>query len=488
MSEKKQDLRIKNHPVLEFNRGKEVSFKFHGRRLKGYENESIAAALFASGIRKFSESLQYRHPRGWFCGIGKCSSCLMRVNGVPNVRTCITPVREGMKVERQQGKGRLPSRQKSNVQYKKKDVQTLIVGGGPAGLAAGMTTQQLGVETLIVDEQPRMGGQLIKQTHKFFGSEEQHAGVRGINIAGKMLQELEEYDGEYYTGTSVVGYYGNGKNHKFLAVKRNGTEYTRLEIQAEDVVVAPGAQENYLGFPGNYLPGVYGAGGVQTLMNTYGVKPGHKALIIGAGNVGLILAYQLLQADVEVKAVVEALPQIGGYLVHASKISRLGVPILTKHSIKHAKGKEHVKGATIVKLDENWQEVEGTEQELDVDLICIAIGLSPSNQLLSQAGCQTTYSNRLGGWVALHNRNLKTTLPRFYVAGDASGIEEASTAMMEGKLAGADIAESEGCSPSKAKEIKQRSHKHLQNARESPFLKPVTKGKGKIWKKWKEAM
>lgn len=483
---KRNDVRIRDHPVLEFPRGDKVSFSFENREITGYERESIAAALFAAGVKTFSKSIRFENPRGWFCGIGKCSSCLMRVDGVPNVRTCITPLREGMQVERQKGRGRLPSKTETKMTTEKRDVQTLIIGGGPAGLAAGITAERLGVETLIVDENPHPGGQLIKQTHKFFGSQAQHAGVRGIHIADELLEDLREYDGNYFTKTSIIGYYGNGTNHKLLGVKRTEHGYKKLEIRAEHIIAALGAQENYLPFPKNYLPGVYGAGGVQTLMNTYGVRPGNKALIVGAGNVGLILAYQLLQAGVEVTAVVEALPHIGGYLVHASKISRLGVPILTRHSIKRAKGEDYVSGATIVQLDENWREIEGTERELDVDLICIAVGLSPSNQLLFQAGARKMFVNELGGWIPIHNKNMRTTIDKTYIAGDSSGIEEASTAMMEGKIAGADIAVKTGNKPKNARKIKKNANQHLKQLRESPFLEPVAKGKKQAWKKWNE--
>lgn len=94
-------LRIQTHPILDFNKGKKVKFYFNGKELEGFEGESIAASLYASGIYKFSESRKLKRPRGIFCAIGHCSSCLMKVDGVPNVRTCITPLKEGMKIEMQ---------------------------------------------------------------------------------------------------------------------------------------------------------------------------------------------------------------------------------------------------------------------------------------------------------------------------------------------------------------------------------------------------
>jgi len=98
-------MRILKHPILEFKNGEKVKFCFNGKDLEGYENEPIAAALVAAGIKVLSKSIKYHRPRGFFCAIGKCSSCLMKVNGIPNTRTCVTKLEEGMKVETQKGKG-----------------------------------------------------------------------------------------------------------------------------------------------------------------------------------------------------------------------------------------------------------------------------------------------------------------------------------------------------------------------------------------------
>jgi sarcosine oxidase subunit alpha len=139
-----------------------------------------------------------------------------------------------------------------------------------------------------------------------------------------------------------------------------------------------------LAFPGNDLPGVYGAGGVQTLMNVYGVKPGKQVLMVGAGNVGLIVSYQLLQAGVKVNRVIEIMPKIGGYNVHAAKLRRCGVPIFTSHSIKEAYGKDKVEGAIVEEIDNRFQPIPGTEEDITCDTVCIAVGLTPSIRLLHQ--------------------------------------------------------------------------------------------------------
>lgn len=314
---------------------------------------------------------------------------------------------------------------------KKTDIA--IIGGGPAGLSAAINAGSLGARVIIIDDGLELGGQLIKQTHKFFGSERQFAGIRGIDIAKKMIYEVEALKNvEVLFNSTAVGYYEDD----VITVVEGANGEVLKKIKLDRVIIATGASENMLAFPNNDLPGIYGAGAVQTLMNQYGVSPGNNVLMIGAGNIGLIVSYQLLQAGVHVEAIVEALPKIGGYLVHASKIRRLSVPIYTSHTLKYVYGDECVEKAVICEIDKNFEFIERTEKEFNVDTICLAVGLSPLTDLLWQAGCQMKYIPELCGHVALRDDNLKTTKENIYIAGDVAGIEEASSAILEGQIAG----------------------------------------------------
>jgi sarcosine oxidase subunit alpha len=178
-------------------------------------------------------------------------------------------------------------------------------------------------------------------------------------------------------------------------------------------------------------------------MNVYGVTPGNRVLMVGAGNIGLIVSYQLIQAGVEIAAVVEAASRIGGYWVHAAKIRRLGVPVLLQHSIKKALGTDAVTGAIIHELDDKFSPT-GKETQIDCDVICLAVGLSPTTEVLSHAGCDMQYVPQLCGYVPKRDKTLRTSHPDFWAAGDASGIEEASAAMVEGRIAGLNAANSLG--------------------------------------------
>ena len=430
-------MRIRNHPILDFTWDKPISFTFNKQSYAGYSTDTIASALHANGIQTFSKSLKYQRDRGFFCGIGKCSSCLMQVEGVPNVRTCIAPLYEGINVESQQSLAAWPTEAVEHAQRKQTiSVDILVIGAGPAGLEASLQAAQQGASVVLVDENQQVGGQLVKQTHKFFGSKQEEAGTRGINIAKNLEEELEKYQKiekiKLMLNSTVIGNYeGSKQKYKFGILKRDDFEGTLYEINCKSVIFACGAMENMLLFPGNDLPGVYGAGAVQTLMNVYGVKPGEKVVMVGAGNVGLIVSYQLLQAGIKVDRVVEAAPFIGGYHVHAAKLRRCGVPILTSHSIKEVYGKDKVEGVLTVKLDKSWQPINGSEEKIKCDTVCLAVGLTPSTRLLSQLDVKMDFIPEAGGYVAIHDENLETTKKGVYVAGDSSGIEEASTAMIE---------------------------------------------------------
>lgn len=534
------DLRIKEHPILKFDRERKVELKYRGRKIRAFEGEPIGAALYAAGIKVLTRSLKYHRPRGFFCAIGKCSSCMMRVDGVPNVKTCVTPVGSGMKIEPQNcfpsttldmygimdrlsfafpvgiyyriftrprfanalflkfirlitGMGKFPGtspKSKSMAKSEWRDTEVAVIGAGPAGLSAAIHASRLGCKVTLIDENHRLGGQLIKQTHMFFGSKEHFAGVRGIHIAKKLTDEVErQKNTEVLLNASVVGLYKNPARKPPTSVEEaKSREHQEgnvlgvvqddkfVNLRAKKVIVSTGAYEKTLIFENNDLPGVMGAGGVQTLMNVYGIKPGNEALMIGSGNVGLIISYQLMQAGIKVKGIVEAAPRIGGYFVHAAKIRRMGVPIFTSHTIKRARGRNRVEGATIVQLDERWKEVEGTEKNIKCDLICVAVGLKPTYEFLYQAGCDMKFIPELGGHVPLRTRNMETTVKGVYIPGDTGGIEEADTAVVGGRIAGISTALSLGYGGKEAEKLRKKAIKELKELRSGPTSTRIRAG------------
>jgi sarcosine oxidase subunit alpha len=356
--------------------------------------------------------------------------------------------------------------------YQKADKITdiCVIGGGPAGLQAAIVAKELGGNVMIVDDNPTLGGQLIKQTHKFFGSKLHYCGVRGIDIATILSDRAKELAIEVINDATVVGYY----DHDTLGILRHDKLFS---LKAERYIFATGASENMLAFDNADLPGVYGAGAVQTMMNVYGVIPGKRALVVGSGNIGLIVPYQLIQAGVEVAAIVEIMDRFGGYYVHAAKIKRAGVPIYLKHTVIEAKGKDRVEAAVISKVGDDYTCLLGTEKTIECDMILIAIGLSPLCELLYHAGCRIEYIPELGGNVPYHDVNMMTSKPNIFVCGDLACIEEASTAMLEGRIAGARAYESIKGKDQRAGVIATEAAKELDIIRTSPFEERIVYGK-----------
>jgi NADPH-dependent 2,4-dienoyl-CoA reductase/sulfur reductase-like enzyme/Fe-S-cluster-containing hydrogenase component 2/bacterioferritin-associated ferredoxin len=411
--------RIVKHPILEIPDRKEIAFHWNGLELKGYEGEVISSALIASGIQIFGHHAKDGSPQGIFCANGQCSQCLVIADGLP-VKSCMTPLQQGMFLESLEGLPKLPEDDEAPLLREApiRDVEVLIIGGGPAGLSAAVELGKLGIDTLVADDKQRLGGKLLLQTHKFFGSvEDSHAGTRGFEIARMLEEEVRKLASvDVWLNTTAVGIFSDG----IVGVVK-GKTYRK--IKPEKLLVATGAREKMLSFPGNTLPGVYGAGAFQTLVNRDLVKSSERILIVGGGNVGLIAGYHAIQAGIEVAALVEALPHVGGYKVHEDKLKRLGVPVYTSHTVVSAVGRDRVESVTIAKLDEKWKVIPGTHKTFDVDTVLIAVGLAEVNEFHAKA---------------------KEWGMDVFSAGDAREIAEASAAMFTGKIEGLKIAGSLG--------------------------------------------
>ncbi len=346
----------------------------------------------------------------------------------------------------------------------------IIVGAGPAGLSAAIEAAKLGMNVIVYDENEKPGGQLFKQIHKFFGSKEHKAKIRGFKIGQDLLKEAEELGVEVQLNATVTGMYQD----KELTVKINEQIH---HVKGDSIIIATGAAENMVTFDGWTLPGVIGAGAAQTMMNLHGILPGKKILMLGTGNVGLVVSFQLLQAGCEVVALADAAPRIGGYGVHAAKVARCNVPFYTSHTIVKADGDKSVTGVTIAEVDQNFQFIPGTEKHFDVDTICIAVGLSPMSQLLKMAGCQMEDNPKRGGQVPIVDEYGQTSIPGVFAAGDVEGIEEASSAMIGGRICGIAAAHYLGFMETKNFYTQCESHKQALLGLRQGMFAPENRGK-----------
>jgi NADPH-dependent 2,4-dienoyl-CoA reductase/sulfur reductase-like enzyme len=355
--------RIKSHPILPVVERPEIRFTFNGAPMKAYEGEVITTALFANGIQVFGHHERDGSPQGIFCANGQCSQCTVLVDGLP-VKGCMTPVRAGMAITGCDGAPALPASDTLPAFNEIPTVETdvLVIGGGPAGISAAIELGTLGVKTLVVDDKSEFGGKLTLQTHTFFGSRDDcYAGTRGIEIAHILTRELKRYPSvSIMTGTAAVGVFCD---------KKVGLQQARayLLVQPRVVLVACGAREKNLAFPGCDLPGVYGAGAFQTILNRDLVKPTERLFVVGGGNVGLITGYHAIQAGIKVVGLVEALPYCGGYKVHLDKLRRLGVPVFTSHTVIRGEGAGSLERITIAGVDGTFKPIPGTERSYRVD-------------------------------------------------------------------------------------------------------------------------
>ncbi len=412
--------RIVEHPILPILPRETIPFYWKGRRLSALAGETISAALFAHGVRTFGHHPKDGAPQGIFCANGQCAQCLVLADGRP-VKACMELVRPGMRVEPCDGLPTLPrvAAPPPLTEIEDLTVPVLIIGGGPAGLSAAIELGRRGIAVLLVDDKHRLGGKLVLQTHRFFGSVEAvYAGTRGIDIATRLEEEVRALGSvQIWLQSTALAVFSDKK----VGILQEGRRYVLVTPQV--LLCAAGAREKSLAFRGNTLPGVYGAGAFQTLVNRDLVRAAGRLFIVGGGNVGLIAGYHALQAGIAVVGLVEALPECGGYKVHRDKLARMGVPIYTSHTIVSANGQQAVESVTIAQVDERFRPIPGTERSFDCDTVLIAVGLDPVNEFYEKA--------REFGLTA-------------FAAGDAEEIAEASAAIFSGKIKGLEIARALG--------------------------------------------
>lgn len=380
----------------------------------GRTGEMVSSAVFANGEHIFGHHHKDGAAQGIFCANGQCSQCTLIINGVP-LKSCIIALEDGMVVRSVEGLPVLEDMDAPSARPPKNiETDVLIIGAGPSGMAAAKELGASGFNVVLVDDKDRLGGKLVLQTHKFFGSEEDcRAGIRGTKIAEILAEELQEFPDVKIWMNSVV-----------LAVFSDGTVGVRkpegyMIVKPGQLLVAAGAREKSLPFPGCTLPGVYGAGAFQTLVNRDQIRCSERLFILGGGNVGLIGAYHALQAGMTVVGLAEGMERCGGYKVHADKIVRMGVPVYTRHTVLAAHGDENLESVTIARIDRDFKPISGTERNFSVDTLLIAVGLSSVNEF--------------------HSKALEFGIPSM-LTGDSEEIAEASAAMFSGRICGRKIA------------------------------------------------
>ena len=412
--------KITKHPIIDIAETEKTNFLFEGVSVAGEKGFTIAAALHQAGFPVHSHSLTNRE-RSLECGIGKCGACEMLVDGQVK-RICITTV-DGVKEVKEVPADYSPVRVPINKELPLNVFRTTvaIIGAGPAGLAAREELNKQHIPNIVIDNNDKIGGQFLMQTHQFFffEKEKKFGGMRGFDIAKTLAGD--NHDGIFLNST-VWDILDGGR----IAVKNIRTDEIYF-VDTEYLIVATGAVPFMPTFENDDLPGVYTAAVVQKMMNNELTLLGKNILTVGAGNIGYLTSYQLMQAGAHVTAILEAMPYEGGFPVQANRVRRLGIPILKSHILLKAIPNENhdgIVGAVIAEC-KDFKPVPGTEQILDgIDAINICTGLVQDDQLLIKG-------NEIFG-------------RRCFGAGDAIRIGEGTSAVLRGRQAAFDVLQEMG--------------------------------------------
>jgi len=323
----------------------------------------------------------------------------------------------------------------------------VIVGAGPAGMAAAVVAADAGLKPLLIDEHPRAGGQIYRQPPTALALKVPAPTNRAARRGAELLRRFHAQSGRMtvLANTRVWTIFGPRQ----LGIQG---DQGRETIEAEQLILAPGAYEYVPPFPGWTLPGVMTLGGAQQMVKTMGVCPGKRVLIAGTGPFLLVVAEQLHKAGMEVVGVVEAvttaeairaLPRmleyptlLGEGLGYLNRLRRARVPMYRGEVVVEARGDTEVREVVVARCDAQWRGDPSRRRTFVVDTLSIAYGFVPRTQLPQLAGCRMRFVNELGGWIPETDENLQTSVPDVWVAGDGGGVAGALVAEEEGTLAG----------------------------------------------------
>lgn len=425
--------RLDPQPGERLDRTRQVSFTFDGTKVSAIAGDTIASALFASGQRTFSRSFKYHRRRGLLCCAGQCPNCLVAVDGAPGVRACTEPASDGIRVEHLNarpsldfdlmavtdsfggpftppgfyyktfirpralwplyekilrnaaGLGVLPksgygAHRRWRTDYRRRHADVLVTGGGLAGLHAAISAAESGADVLLADEGPAPGGRLL--------SDGGHAAARELaSRAGALGVEI-------LAGASVLGYFDG-----LVPIWQGSTLH---QVRALQHVIASGAIEQPLVFPGNDLPGVMLSGGARRLISLFALRPGERAVVVAATGAGEEIAGALRAAGVDVIATIDL---------------RSGEAVL-EASGRHELESVRVAGPA------------GGERTLRCDLLVTCGPRTPAGSVALQAGAKARYDPQRGVFT------ISQTPPHVHLAGEVAGHAEHDAAAHSGRAAG----------------------------------------------------
>ncbi len=335
-----------------------------------------------------------------------------------------------------------------------------IVGAGPAGMAAAVAVADAGFSVLVVDEQARAGGQIFRRPPAEWG--QRHGRYKPYTWAKDLIERFEDHPGiQTAFRSTAFGVLRDRTNGMGLQLAIHTPEGGRL-VPARRLLIATGAHDMPVAFPGWTLPGVMTAGAVQSLLKSQKLLMGQRLVLAGSHPILLILAEQLLDAGAEIAEIalarglpkmtemIAAVPAIPGHVAlfadaarALGKIVARGVPLSHKTIIDGVEGDAAVTGVRLAKVDDDWART-GAVRGVQADLLVIGYGFNPSTELARQAGCKMRWEPALSGWIVAHDAAFETSAEGVFVAGEPTGVAGAERSWAEGQMAGLSIAASLG--------------------------------------------
>lgn len=430
------------------------TFQHDGDDVEAQAGDTVASALINAG-RLTCRVAHDGTARGVFCGMGACGECSVVVDGMPGVLACVTKATADMTVEaltRDTGTG-LPGRTVDEHRELKPDV--LVVGAGPAGLAAAATIAESGADVVVIDERASAGGQFYKQP-----AAGRHLDLGRLDLqfrAGRDLIDRVNAAGvRMICGTVVWAAF----SPSFLVAHGGGVSWN---LRPRRLVIATGAQERPVPIPGWTLPGVMMTGAAQTLVRSGQTSPGRRVLVAGNGPLNMQVAAELAKAGVQVVALVEradlrmrtafahtvrmganAPGLVKRGLVYRSVLARARVPIIDRAVVSEMWGGNAVERASVVSVDSGGRLLTGTTREFDVDSVCLGYGFIPATELARSLGCEHVVDAESGDLVPVCSESGRTSIDHVWVVGDSAGIRGAHVAEAIGETAGTDVVTSLG--------------------------------------------
>jgi thioredoxin reductase len=339
---------------------------------------------------------------------------------------------------------------------KSRKYDVVVVGGGPAGMSAAVEASHAGASTAIVEERHALGGQGYKQVPSGFDVTRPDRRDRQRRAGRALIEKVHESAVDVYVDTVAWGLDGTR-----VAIEPH--DDSPADLETGQVIIATGAYDRPVVFPGRTLPGVLTAGGANSLIRTQGVIPGERIVMVGTGPLLLAFSAQLHSLGARVLHVIDSSPFPGpapmtrlalaarrdaGLLVEGARylayLIRHRVPRLYSHAIVRVEGDDTVRSVTVAEVGRDGLIRPGTEKTIEADTVCIGYGLTPSTELTQLAGCRQVWDPSTDKFVPYRDDGMRTSQPGVLVAGDCTRIAGAEVAVVEGRLAGLTAARDAG--------------------------------------------